>query len=51
MKKEVKNYLLAILGGAFIIGIIILSNNSYNKAVQSCVDGGNNYNYCVEKLS
>lgn len=50
--KEQTNYKLLFI--PLIIGLIIfiIINNVYtNKAIEKCVANGNNYDYCLVKLS
>lgn len=40
-----------ILTILLITTIIFYMNNNYNKAVNNCINGGNNINWCKEQLA
>lgn len=53
-KQQRKESILGFVVGAFIvvmtIMLLVLSNSFNNNAVDSCLEKGNTYNYCMSNL-
>lgn len=53
-KQQRKESMLGVIVGAFIVVItivlLVLSNSFNNKAIDSCLENGNTYNYCMSNL-
>lgn len=51
LKEEVKKTLMLTLAVGIIVVLLATDTNCKNKAIESCINAGHKYSYCVEELS
>lgn len=47
MKRNIYSMIIAIL---LLIALIVINNKMEKRAIEQCVQGGNDYNFCVRTL-
>ena len=48
-KSWVKDTLMVVCFGAFLVGIIVVNNNITNEFITNCENAGYTHNYCVSQ--